>query len=147
MELAILVYLVNLLPEDYGAIWFLIVVGTAVLVMYSAASADYSATEDFEDILKRLFGWKVKLTIVMLVVASMVLPTRQTAIYMAGAYLVQEVVTSDVAAEVGNKTQKAVLAQLDKWAAEVPELREMVQDVVETKVNTEVANKVEEIVK
>lgn len=147
MELAILVYLVNLLPDTYDLIWFLLIVGVGVLVMYSATSADYSATEDFEDILKRLFGWKVKLIIVILVVAGMILPTRQTAIYMAGAYLVQEVITSDVAAEVGNKTQKAVLAQLDKWAAEVPELREMIQDVIVPKVNTEVSNKVEEIVK
>lgn len=50
------------------------------------------------------------------------LPNKDTTIYMAGAYMVQEVVTSDTAKEIGNLAVDATKAQLKAWAAESPEL-------------------------
>lgn len=56
------------------------------------------------------------------------LPSRQTAIYMAGAYLIQEVATSDSVQELGKASYNAAVSQLNKWSSEVPELAEMVAD-------------------
>lgn len=50
------------------------------------------------------------------------LPNKDTTIYMVGAYMVQEVVTSDTAKEIGNLAIDATKAQLRAWASESPEL-------------------------
>lgn len=75
---------------------------------------------------------KLKLLMVLTglcVMLDVVLPTRQTAIYIGGAYLTQQVVTSDVAKDVGDRAQKILISQLDKWAEEVPELKDMVAEL------------------
>lgn len=53
---------------------------------------------------------------------GILLPNKETTIYMAGAYMVQEVVTSDTAKEIGNLAVDATKAQLKAWASESPEL-------------------------
>lgn len=80
-------------------------------------------------ILNIKFPWKIFLVIgIMSMVMHTVLPSRQTAIYMAGAYLVQEVATSESVQELGKASYNAALSQLNKWSSEVPALAEMVAD-------------------
>lgn len=68
-----------------------------------------------------------------------ILPERQTMIYMVGAYAAQEVLTSKKAEELGDKTYKALSNQLDKWADEVPELKEIVTKKVVSTVKEKVS--------
>lgn len=55
-------------------------------------------------------------------VIGFLLPNKETTIYMAGAYMVQQVVTSDTVQEIGNLAADATKAQLKAWAKESPEL-------------------------
>lgn len=47
---------------------------------------------------------------------------------MAGAYLIQEVVTSEEVKDLGKASYNAAISQLNKWGDEVPELAEMLID-------------------
>jgi hypothetical protein len=58
------------------------------------------------------------------------LPSRQTAIYMAGGYMAQEIITSEKTGELSNLAYDAAKAQLISWAKEVPELQGMVTGAV-----------------
>lgn len=59
---------------------------------------------------------------VVMLLLGVLLPNKETTIYMAGAYMVQQVVTSDTAKEIGNLAADATKAQLKAWASESPEL-------------------------
>lgn len=84
------------------------------------------------------FPMKILITLVVVFsVLNTVLPQRQTAIYMVGAYAAQEVLTADKTQELGNKTYLAISNQLDKWAEEVPELKGLIEDSVTEKVKEE----------
>lgn len=56
------------------------------------------------------------------------LPTKSTAYYMAGAYLLQQVGTSDIAKEVGGLATKAIKSQLQAWSSESPQLEALVKE-------------------
>ncbi len=62
------------------------------------------------------------------------LPTRQTAIYMAGAYLIQTVVTAEGTQELGSKAYDAALSQVTSWSEEAPKLKGLVEDLVKSAV-------------
>ena len=62
----------------------------------------------------------------VLTILHAVLPTRQTAIYVAGAYALQEVYKSDTAKELGNATVDTIKAQLTTWGKEVPDLQSLI---------------------
>ena len=74
----------------------------------------------------------------MLLVIHTILPTRDTAIKMAGAYLLQSVVTNDKTKELGDAAYRATLRQLTKWSEEVPELAEMLIDAGKEKLESEI---------
>lgn len=81
----------------------------------------------------------IKLVSTLLVVSLFLhtfLPSRQTAIYMAGAYAIEKVVTSDKTQQLGNYAFKATINQLDIWAKEVPELKQLITDEVRSGVNS-----------
>ena len=63
-------------------------------------------------------------------VMHVLLPSKQTTMYMAGAYLVENVITSDKANELGNATYDAALVQVKKWSEEAPELKEMLKPLL-----------------
>ena len=65
----------------------------------------------------------------ILIVLHIVLPSRDTAIKMAAAYAIQSVATSAQAKELGEAGYNMVLAQLNNWAEEVPELEAAVQSL------------------
>lgn len=58
------------------------------------------------------------------------LPSKETTIYMAGAYLVENVITSDEAKKLGDATYDAALVQVKKWSEEAPELKEMLKPLL-----------------
>lgn len=83
--------------------------------------------------------WKLLITLYcVFVTLHTLLPTRQTAIYMAGAYITQQVVTHEKTKELGNKAYSAAIKQLEKWAEEVPELKDMAAEIVESELKSAV---------
>lgn len=58
------------------------------------------------------------------------LPSRQTAILMAGAYAIEQIASNDKTKELGSKMYNVMTNQLDAWAVEVPELASMVGDEI-----------------
>lgn len=87
------------------------------------------SSETIEDFLrpwKKHFPFKTFLVVCgVCLTLHTLLPSRDTAIKMAGAYLIQTVVTSEKANNLGDAAYRATLRQLEKWAAEVPELKDM----------------------
>ena len=79
---------------------------------------------------------------IVFVILHALLPQRQTAIYMVGAYAAQEILTADKTKELGNKTYLVVSNQLDKWAEEVPELKTLISDQVEKVVKDKIVEEV-----
>lgn len=73
--------------------------------------------------IKSLFG-----VMVLSLLLHTFLPTRQTAIYMASAYAIQKVTSSDKTEELVTKGYSALSSQLTKWAEEVPEVSDMLVD-------------------
>ncbi|CAM0109675.1 hypothetical protein VPH5P1C_0115 [Vibrio phage 5P1c] len=92
----------------------------------------------------------VSLTVITCLLNTL-LPERNTAIYMVGAYMIQEVVTADKTQALGNAAYNASLVQLNKWANESSDLAEMLVGSglreVEEVVKTEVTETVEKITK
>lgn len=103
----------------------------ALLALQNKLSEQEAETKVIEPKLFQLPNLPIK-TLLSVSLACLLLhtflPTRQTAIYMAGAYIVQEVVTADKTQELGNKAYGAAIAQLNKWAEEVPELVDIASD-------------------
>lgn len=58
------------------------------------------------------------------------LPSKETTMYMAGAYLVENVITSDKAKKLGDATYDAAIVQVKKWSEEAPELKEMLKPLL-----------------
>ena len=75
-------------------------------------------------------SWKpfIYLAIVFTILNS-ILPTKETMVYSVGAYMVQEVVTSEKAQTVGDAAYRATLRQLDKWAEDSEDLKDLVIDM------------------
>ena len=147
MELMLLVYAVENLSYNGSffytifqfVLWANIVLGIGVLF--------YAITEgDFKDAKSFLSEYYPKKTVIFLIISCLtlhtLLPQRQTAIYMVGAYAAQEVLTADKTKELGNKTYLAVSNQLDKWAEEVPELKTLISDQVEKVVKDKIVEEV-----
>ena len=88
---------------------------------------------------KNTFPTKVVISLMlMLLTLHTILPTRDTAIKMAGAYLLQSVVTNDKTKELGDAAYRATLRQLTKWSEEVPELADMLIDAGKEKLESEI---------
>jgi len=78
----------------------------------------------------KLPSWKpfIYLAIVFTILNS-VLPTKETMVYSVGAYMVQEIATSEKVQTVGDVAYRATLRQLDKWAEDSEELKDLVVDM------------------
>lgn len=137
MELMLLVYLVENL--SYGGTFFkgIFVISLMIIAIYIFTKSLFD--EEFN--LSKFPTKRVLTFLTIILTLHTILPVRQTMIYMVGAYTAQEVLTSDKTKELGGKTYKALSNQLDKWAEEVPELKEIVTEnvvsVVKDKVSEE----------
>ena len=139
MELMLLVYLVENL--SYNGTFFGLWAGVLIFVLFGLTTLKMICTVGGD-----AFPFKIpfKTLIAIIIICTSLhtlLPKRQTMIYMVGAYAAQEVLTSEKTKELGDKTYKALSNQLDKWAEEVPELKELVTEnvvsVVKDKVSEE----------
>lgn len=67
--------------------------------------------------------WRLATTVAcVLILLHITLPSKSTAYYMAGAYMVQKVLVSEDAKEIGSLAIDATKAQLRVWATKSPEL-------------------------
>ena len=131
-ELMWLVYVVENLTYNgnfFSAISGTIVGVTVLALIISALTLTEYKLEQVVGKWKMYYPTKTVVALIMLFMTlHTILPTRETAIKMAGAYLLQQVVTADKTKELGNAAYNATLRQLTKWSEEVPELSEMVVD-------------------
>lgn len=132
MELMFLVYAVENLT--YGGSLFLIISITllvicGVIILFGMLN---DIGENDPKFLTYLTEKAPKRMVVSILIVLMslhtLLPTRQTAIYMASAYAVQQVVTADQTKELASRGYSALSAQLVKWSEEVPEVADMLVD-------------------
>lgn len=142
MELMWLVYAVENLTYNgdfFSNIRVIVMVGTLAAGVVSILASIELDGDYISGLWKKHYPLKlVIITLILCSILDTVLPTRETAIKMAGAYLLQEVVTHDKTQELGNAAYNAALRQLEAWAEEVPELTEMVVDAGLEKAKTEV---------
>jgi MFS family permease len=89
----------------------------------------------FVSFLKKLPYKSILALIVVTLVFSTILPTRETAIKMGAAYLIQQIATDDKTQALGNAAYAAAMRQLTLWSEEVPELTEMMTDMSNTEIN------------
>ena len=143
MELMWLVYAVENLT--YSGSFFMVMFWTLFTITGGAFifSTMYGWCEDSLD--DTLSFWVNKFPIktisalmLMLLTLHIILPTHDTAIKMAGAYLLQSVVTNDKTKELGDAAYRATLRQLTKWSEEVPELADMLIDAGKEKLENEI---------
>ena len=126
MELMLIVWLVSIisnLPKliviilgILSAIWFACILGA------STEYDDKRKAERYAYCREKLFRWKTGLA---LLVALAVIPNESTMKYMAGAYLLQTTYQSDFVQQAIPLSQKAVLNQLNRWAEDSTELKNL----------------------
>lgn len=130
MELALVVYLVNLLTEFDHLV-------SGLVVAYLFLSGVFSlihlmATESLSEtsvIIKKYIFFKTALFFGFI---CLLIPSEKTMQYMAGAYLVQTVYTSEFVNKAAPLAQKAVLNQLETWAKDNDQVKELLSTVVPT---------------
>ncbi|AHK11547.1 hypothetical protein S140_140 [Shewanella sp. phage 1/40] len=137
MELMWLVYAVENLTYsgDFTKAWFTTigVIAGLVILVGGICSIDGGADKVLVYVKKLPYKTVTVLSVIILI-TSAILPTRETAIKMAGAYLIQQVVVDDKTQQLGNAAYKAAMRQLDKWSEEVPELADMIADTAKDEV-------------
>lgn len=130
MELALVVYLVNLLTEFNEVVAMLVTFylmgGIAFSLIYLMATESLSETSV---IVKKYIFFKTAFFFGFL---CLLIPSEKTMQYMAGAYLVQTVYTSEFVNKAAPLAQKAVLNQLETWAKDNDQVKELLSTVVPT---------------
>lgn len=129
MELALLVYVVDLILNLNVVLW--VVFGIAVVlpcITWLFAAAD----DDFEDFakgcsyFKRFFYTK---TVATVFVIAILIPSEQTMKYMGAAYLLQSTFESEFVQETVSLSQKAVIKQLQSWAEDNTDIEQLLESV------------------
>lgn len=72
---------------------------------------------------------KSKTVAIALITLSILLPSDTTMKYMAGAYLVETVYTSQFGKEVTALSRKAITTQLESWSKDTPDLVPLVEQL------------------
>jgi hypothetical protein len=132
MELALLVYVLNLLLTiDHffggfvGLLFFVAVVSSVCGAMaLSDRDNDWNTVRDF---LYKYFLWPKVL--VMSLVICLFIPDEKTMQFMAGAYLVQTVYEADFTQKAGKLAGEAVINQLEVWAKDNEKVKELLDQV------------------
>ena len=145
MELMLLVYVVENLTYT-GSFTNLFVAASLALLFLFLFIVPPSVDFDFD----KVWGFAKKLPYktyigfcIFLLVTSTILPTKETAIKMAAAYLLQEVVTHDKTKELGDAAYNAALRQLNQWAEDVPDVAQMLVDEGVLEVEKKVKDKLD----
>ena len=128
MELALLVYVVDLLLNLNIALW--LVFGIAIVLpcaTWVSAAATYPT--DFakgRSNFKRYFHTKLVVTVFWL---AILIPSEQTMKYMGAAYLLQSTFESEFVQETVSLSQKAVIKQLQSWAEDNTDIEQLLESV------------------
>jgi hypothetical protein len=134
MELAILVYLVDLvinLGKALGVVVFVSVIFAVGGLMITAMVLDNLNEGDFKPFyMKHFVWWKTGLAAAII---TLLIPSENTIKYMGAAYLIQSTYESGFVQEAGGLTGKVVTNQLRKWAESNPDIDSLLESVGETK--------------
>ncbi len=132
MELALLVYVVNLLVniDDFfnGVVVIMFFLATAGGFFTAIYYSDHEGTwSDWRSVMYKYCLWP-KLLIMSLII-SWVIPDEKTIQYMAGAYIIQETYQSEFVQQAGTLAGKAVLNQLAVWAEDNGEVEKLLKQL------------------
>ena len=126
MELMLIVWLVSIisnLPEFLCLFVVPLMVAAAIglLVVYDPWDEEVRA--------ERLALWEEHVfypkTIIAMLIALVIIPSESAMKYMSGAYLLQSTYQSDFVQQAIPLSQKAVLNQLNRWAEDSTELKNL----------------------
>ena len=120
MELALLVYLVDLL-STLGKVF----AATAIFGVTLTGGYAFIVYEEVDNY-KDYCYWK---TFILLGVISVLIPSEKTMQYMAGAYLVQSIYQSEFIDKATPLAEKAILNQLQAWAKDNPDVATLIENV------------------
>lgn len=128
MELALLVYVIDLILKVNIVSWILFAVAVCLPVLtFLFVMMDYNTTtEQAQTSFKKYFKPK---TIAVLLTVSLLIPTTQTMKYIGAAYLVQSTFESEFVQETVTLSQKAVIKQLQTWAEDNTDIQELIESV------------------
>lgn len=132
MELALLVYVVNLLVsvDDFfngvvsGMFFLVSVAGVVTGLYYSDTGGSWS---EWRRVMYKYYLWP-KLLIMSLLI-TWIIPDEKTIQYMAGAYIIQETYQSEFVQQAGTLAGKAVLNQLAVWAEDNGEVEKLLKQL------------------
>lgn len=128
MELALLVYGVDLLLNLNVVLW--VVFAIAVVIpcatwLRSAGGYPANFAKGMENF-KRFFYTK---TVATVFVVAILIPSEQTMKYMGAAYLLQSTFESEFVQETVSLSQKAVIKQLQSWAEDNTDIEQLLHSV------------------
>lgn len=125
MELALLVWVVDLLSKLGNFLGFTLVVFSAgvVLALFMTIFA-VCDNYDVKPYWKKYFPTK---TLVAVLFFAWIIPSQQTMKYIAAGYLIQETFQSEFVQESITLSQKAVINQLQSWAEDDTEIKSLLE--------------------
>lgn len=127
MELALLVWVVDLLSKLGGFLGFALTLFSAVtfIALFGTmfALADRYEVKSYW---KKYFPTKTLFVALFLV---WIIPSQQTMKYIAAGYLIQETFESEFVRETVTLSQKAVIKQLQVWAEGDNDIQELLNSV------------------
>lgn len=147
MELALVVYLIGILPAiDHFLIVF---AGISVaLILFTAFFTALEGSSIFEFTKKHSTFMYTYLTIIFLsFIGSTAIPTEKTMYMMAGAYATQQVYQSEEARQVGNKLVTLIDKKMEQYIDEAELAINQTADKAKTEVKKQVDKQVEKVVK
>lgn len=127
MELALLVYVIDLILKVNIVSWILFAVAVCLPILaFLGTGLDRGDTEQAKESFKKYLKPK---TIAALLTVSLLIPTTQTMKYIGAAYLVQTTFESEFVQETVTLSQKAVIKQLQAWAEDNTDIKELIESV------------------
>lgn len=120
MELMLIVYAVSIVLAVSTVIGVGLSVYLAALFISGLIYLIFEGDDGVKAFIKKYLTWPK--TFFLGLFLAVVIPGESTIKYMAGAYLLQEVATSDTAKEIGSLSADAVKSQLKLWAKDNEQL-------------------------
>lgn len=131
MELAILVYVIDLLLKvvsfSKGFLWIMAAVSVMWALVAGSANADgVYEVDDAKRHFKKFYPYKLMILAGFLI---FLIPNQQTMKYIGAGYLVQSTFESDFVQETATLSQKAIIKQLRVWAEDSPEIKPLLNEI------------------
>lgn len=128
MELALLVYGVDLLLNLNVVLWVVFVIAVVVpCITWVRCAGDYPA--DFAKGIKNFKRFFYTKTVATVFAIAILIPSEQTMKYMGAAYLLQSTFESEFVQETVSLSQKAVIKQLQSWAEDNTDIEQLLESV------------------